>query len=136
MNKQNLALAICLKYHEGTYRKNSDRVPAAIHPIRVANSLVGDEEKQVAYLHDIIEDTEVSFSDLLGWGFSPEVVDAIVCLTHVDGMSYEEYILNVSRNPLARKVKIHDIQDNYSDAPTTQKILHYSQALQILIDAK
>jgi hypothetical protein len=45
-------------------------------------------------------------------GFAEEVLAAIDCLTKHEGESYDEFILRASSNPLARKVKLADLEDN------------------------
>lgn len=61
------AEAFATKAHEGQFRK-SDGAPMVTHPIRVANMLrsAGFPEEVViaGYLHDTVEDTEVTFEDI------------------------------------------------------------------------
>ena len=61
------AEAFATKAHEGQYRK-SDGKPMVTHPIRVANLLrsAGFPEEVViaGYLHDTVEDTDVTFEDI------------------------------------------------------------------------
>lgn len=84
------------------------------HLDRVAKRMNTDEEKTVAYLHDILEDydhTGVTEDDLRKF-FPKETVDAVVALTRRPKDDYFDYILRLKGNPLARAVKIADLIDN------------------------
>ena len=50
-----------------------------------------DIEKAVAYLHDVLEDTNVTVDELRNM-FSNEIVDGVITLTHRKDESYFEYI--------------------------------------------
>jgi (p)ppGpp synthase/HD superfamily hydrolase len=67
----------------------------------------------VALLHDIIEDTDVTTLDLLNEGFDNEIVDAVDAITRREGEQYYmDFIERVSKNDIARLVKICDLEDN------------------------
>lgn len=66
----------------------------------------------VAVLHDVVEDSSTTFDDIKALGFSEVVVEAIASLTKRSGEHYEDFVLRVSNNELARKVKIEDVKDN------------------------
>lgn len=61
-----------------------------------------DIEKAVAYLHDVLEDTNVTVDELRNM-FSNEIVDGVITLTHRKDESYFEYISRVSTSKLAKK---------------------------------
>jgi (p)ppGpp synthase/HD superfamily hydrolase len=63
-------------------------------------------------LHDVIEDTEYTLEDLRKAGYSQKILRSLDYLTKRDGEEYDQFIKRVKRNPLARKVKIADIEDN------------------------
>ncbi len=86
--------------------------PYVLHPLAVMLTMDTDEERRVALLHDVVEDCGVTPDDLLGLGYPPAEVDAIVALTRRDGESYEAFIERLLPNPLARKVKLADIEHN------------------------
>jgi (p)ppGpp synthase/HD superfamily hydrolase len=69
-------------------------------------------EKIVAVLHDIIEDTDVTFYDLKNIGFSNEGLSALDCLTRKKDEDYVEYINRIKTNPIAIKVKLADLEHN------------------------
>lgn len=74
---------------------------------------LSDKEKIVGLLHDLIEDNPPLTVDYLkGLGFQEDIVAAIGSLTRLEGENYNDYIERVSKNPLARKVKINDLKDN------------------------
>jgi len=104
------ALEIAVESHKN--QKQKDGSPYAFHPIRLALSLETEEQKIVALLHDVVEDTDWTFDDLMGEGFSESVMEALRLLTHTDGSPYEGYIERLASNPLARAVKKADLADN------------------------
>lgn len=104
------ALQIAIKAHAGQVDKVG--VPYVFHPIRVSCKCVTDEEKIVALLHDVIEDTGVTIDYLLSKGFSRKIVDAILSVTRNDGESYEDFIRRCGLNSIGKEVKLHDLEDN------------------------
>ena len=70
------------------------------------------EEKTVAMMHDLLEDTDITAEDLRKEGFSDEVVAAVVCLTKIEGEDYADYIERICQNKLAARVKLADLKDN------------------------
>ena len=64
-----------------------------------------------ALLHDVVEDTEITFEDLTG-EFPEEVVEALRYLTRDKSMNYFDYIRNIRKNPIAKKVKQADLLHN------------------------
>lgn len=65
-----------------------------------------------AVLHDVVEDTEWTLERLREAGFPQMVLEAVDCLTHREGESYEGFVERVRTNPIARQVKIADLEDN------------------------
>ena len=82
------------------------------HPEKVASFVKTDEEKAVAYLHDVIEDTELTLEDLNEYGFSKEVIEAVDIITKKRGEDYQSYLNSVKNNKLARAVKLADLRHN------------------------
>lgn len=95
-------------------------VPYIYHPIHLAEQMDTETECIVALLHDVVEDTEVTFQELEK-DFSKEVIESIRLLTHGDDVNYMEYIKELSQNPIAKKVKIADLLHN-SDETRLEKI--------------
>ena len=105
------AIEIAVQAHKGASDKGGS--PYILHPLAVMHSLDTDDEKIVAVLHDVVEDTEWTFEKLLGEGFSVTVVDALRSVTKQgDGEDYFDFIQRAKKNPLGRSVKIADIRHN------------------------
>ena len=106
---QELALQIAQKAHAGQVDKaGKDYI---LHPMTVASYMDTDVEKTIAYLHDVLEDTDVTV-DALRKIFPNEIVDTLITLTHRKDESYFEYIQRVSKSKLAKKVKVADLLHN------------------------
>lgn len=86
--------------------------PYIDHATRVMDKMDTEEEKIVAVLHDVLEDTEMSIQDLCEYGFSREVLEAVGILTKRSDMTYFDYIDDIHCSELASKVKIAEIEDN------------------------
>ncbi|WP_405725219.1 GTP pyrophosphokinase [Anaerotignum sp.] len=104
------AAKLAEKAHQGQVDKGGQ--PYILHPGRVMEQCETETEKIVALLHDVMEDTPYTLEDLRQEGFSEEVLEALLCLTHRKGESYTAYIGRVCENPLAARVKYADLQDN------------------------
>ena len=91
------------------------------HPEKVASFVKTDEEKAVAYLHDVIEDTELTLEDLNKYDFSKEVLEAVDIITKKRGEDYQSYLHSVKKNKLARAVKLADLRHN-SDLTRLTKV--------------
>ena len=104
------AISLAAKAH----RHWKDKAGAAyiLHPLRVMLRMKTNDERIVALLHDVVEDTEYTLEDLRKAGYSQKILRSLDFLTKRDGEKYEEFIKRVKHNPLARKVKIADIEDN------------------------
>ena len=110
------ALGIATDAHVGQVDKAG--LPYILHPISVMQSVDTIDEKIVAILHDVVEDSQYTLADLLGKGISVEVVDAIALLTHDEGVPYADYVQQIkdSKNALAIRVKRADLAHNLSPA--------------------
>ncbi len=71
-----------------------------------------DAERMAAVLHDVVEDTPWTLDALRARGFAEDVVDAVDHLTRRDGESYDEFAERAGRHPVARRVKVADLEDN------------------------
>ena len=98
------------KSHEG--QRDKSGMPYILHPLRVMLKMSTETEMIVAVLHDVVEDSSLNLDDLASVGFSEEILQAIDCLTWRKDESYDEFIERAQANPLSRKVKIADIEDN------------------------
>lgn len=104
------ALELAIQKHKN--QKDKSGKPYILHPLHVMETVKSDDAKIVAVLHDIIEDTDVTEEDLLNAGLSKHIVDAIVILTRSRDEDYMDYVKNLSSNPLAKEVKLADLQHN------------------------
>ena len=86
--------------------------PYILHPLRVMSRFNSEAERIVAVLHDVVEDTDWTLERLSQEGFSAEVVQAVDCVTRREGESYDDFVKRSAANPLARRVKIADLEDN------------------------
>ncbi|WP_462349348.1 GTP pyrophosphokinase [Holdemanella biformis] len=106
---QELALQVAQKAHAGQVDK-----AGRLYPVSYMDT---DIEKAVAYLHDVLEDTNVTVDELRNM-FSNEIVDGVITLTHRKDESYFEYISRVSTSKLAKKVKAADLYITRIKEPT------------------
>ncbi|MBF0192658.1 MAG: GTP pyrophosphokinase [Magnetococcales bacterium] len=104
------AIALASQAHLG--QKDKSGCPYILHPLRIMMRLEQDEERMVAVLHDVVEDTGITFARLQEMGFSETVLEALDHLTHRPDESYEAYIERIAPHPLARRVKLLDLEDN------------------------
>ena len=102
------ALLVAIKAHKG--QKDKGGKPYILHPIRVALNVKGKDEKIVALLHDVIEDTSYTIEDLEF--LTEEQRKALLLLTHDDNIPYMEYIEAVKKNEIASRVKLADLEQN------------------------
>jgi (p)ppGpp synthase/HD superfamily hydrolase len=104
------ALQIAARAHEG--QKDKEGLPYILHPLRVMAGVTGVEAQIVAVLHDVLEDTPVTADDLRQAGFHEDIVTSVLCVTHRRDESYADYVVRCKANPVARSVKLADLQDN------------------------
>lgn len=131
------AIQIATAAHAGQTDKGGN--PYISHPMRLMENVESVEQKTVAVLHDVVEDTEVSFSDLEKEGIPQICIDALKLLTHDKDVPYMDYVKSISSNEIATAVKIADLKDN-SDLSRLKNITEkdiarvekYSKALSIL----
>jgi (p)ppGpp synthase/HD superfamily hydrolase len=105
------AIEIAHEAHVGQYDKaGKDYI---LHPLRVMERGRTEEEKIVGVLHDVVEDSEWTFEMLEAEGFTPEVIEALRCVTKLsEDEDYDHFINRVLTNPLAMRVKLLDLEDN------------------------
>lgn len=105
------AIRIALDAHAGVVDKAGQ--PYVLHPLTLMLQMGTEEERITAVLHDVVEDSGVTLDDLARAGFSPRVLEALELLTHdKDGTLYLDYVAAVASHPLARAVKLADLQHN------------------------
>ena len=104
------AIALAADAHRGQRDKSGQ--PYILHPIRVMLRCQTDEQRIAAVLHDVVEDTGRTFDDLRQLGYPEEIIAALDCLTKREGEPYEAFVERAASDPIARVVKIADIEDN------------------------
>jgi hypothetical protein len=104
------AIAIAAQAHEGQTDRGG--APYILHPLRLMMSLATAEERIVAVLHDVVEDSELTFEDLQNEGFAPEVLEALKAVTKMEAEDYGDFVLRAAANPIGRRVKLADLRDN------------------------
>ena len=108
-NPVEMARALASYAHAG--QKDRAGNPFIEHPITVAQRVNTPEEKTVAYLHDVVEDTFVTLGTIRNL-FGNQIGDAVDAMTHRADESYEQYIVRLGSNPIARIVKLADLSHN------------------------
>ena len=108
----NKAIDLAYSAHQG--QKDKAGRPYFTHPFTVAMKMDTEAEICTALLHDVVEDSRITV-EYLRENFTPEISEAVDILTHRDGESYDDYILKIKANPLARKVKLADIDHNMDE---------------------
>lgn len=106
-----LAKQLAKEYHKGQVDKAGVDYFSG-HVMSVVNGVNTVEEKIVAYLHDTLEDTELSYLDLMVLEFSDKVINAVMFLTKDKKERYEDYLKRVKANELATTVKLSDLTNN------------------------
>jgi (p)ppGpp synthase/HD superfamily hydrolase len=103
-----IEIAVCA--HRGAVDKAGQ--PYVLHPLWLMLQFNDLDQMIVAVLHDTVEDSSLTLGKLKEEGFSHAVVEVVDALTKRDGEAYEEFIARLSPNPLARQVKIADLEHN------------------------
>ncbi len=104
------AMALAYEAHHGQTDKSG--VPYIFHPARVAACFTNEAVVCVAWLHDVLEDSDFTIDDLRLAGFGAVICDALLLLTHDKQVPYMDYIAAIERNPIAKAVKMADLRDN------------------------
>jgi len=105
-----LAIQIAEKAHEGQLDK-ADK-PYILHPLTVMAQMDDVQSKIVGVLHDAIEDSDLTITELSQRGFPELITEAIAAITKLDSELYDDYLLRVMGNAIALKVKIADVRHN------------------------
>lgn len=88
--------------------------PYVIHLLKVYSGVSEYIEKVCALLHDVVEDTDVTYDDLKSVGYPKEVIDILTILTKTKGEDYRKYIDRIiaSENIHAMNIKLSDLRHN------------------------
>jgi (p)ppGpp synthase/HD superfamily hydrolase len=131
------AICIAATAHEGQVDKAG--APYILHLLRVMLALSSEEERIVAVLHDLFEDTIWTADALRAEGFGERIIEAIDGVTRHEGEPYDQFIRRASTNVISRRVKLADLADNADlsrfDAPSDEdraRALKYERAMEFL----
>lgn len=105
----NKAMVIAYNAHHGQLDYNG--IPYIYHPIHLAEQMDDELSCCVALLHDTVEDTAVTLEDLEK-DFPIAVTEAVALMTHNPGTDYFDYVRAIKDNPIAKKVKLADLNHN------------------------
>ncbi|MBF8780941.1 GTP pyrophosphokinase [Pseudomonas fulva] len=127
------AIAVAARAHEGQYDKGGSSY--ILHPLRVMMRVSTQEERIVAVLHDVLEDTSITLADLARQGFPLKILAALLALSRRRDESYVDFVVRVGSDPLARVVKLADLADNsdlsripYPGPADMARLARYSEA--------
>lgn len=134
------AVMVAAEAHLGQVDKGG--APYIDHPLRVMSGARTSDERMTALLHDVVEDSPWTLEALRREGFPARVISALDHLTRRGGEDYAEFIERASRDPIARAVKLLDLQDNMDldriAEPTDRdraRVARYQKAIARLRDA-
>ena len=88
--------------------------PNSLHPLTVGSRGTTKDERITGYLHDLVEDTSVTWEDLEKHFVPKRIIEALKLLTHDKTKPYEKYIQGIidSGNELALITKARDLEHN------------------------
>ena len=131
------AILLAVEAHQGQRDKIGQ--PYILHPLRVMFRLTSETERIVGVLHDVIEDTKYTVDDLRRMGYPGEVLDALDGVTKREGEPYENFVLRSKTNPIAKNVKLADLEDNMDirrmagvTEKDMQRLIRYRKAWAVL----
>lgn len=110
------------------------------HIMDVVDRILNDKKSinahiVIGYLHDTVEDTSVSLSDLADLGFPDYVTEAVDAISRREGENYlGDYIPRVKENALAAHVKYHDLRSNTNTSTPESLARRNLEAMRILND--
>jgi len=105
------AIDIATEAHRDQVDKAGE--PYILHPMRVMEDMISDDEKIVAVLHDVVEKNPAwTLNRLAKEGFSKKVIEAVDAMTRRPHESYENFVLRAGSDPIGQTVKLADLRDN------------------------
>lgn len=132
-------LAMQISFDAHKEQKDKSGLPYVYHPFHLAEQMKDEIATCVALLHDVVEDTDMTFEKLLELGFTTEIIDALKLLTHDDSVPYMDYVKEIAKNPVAKAVKLADLAHNSDltrldivDEKTLKRAEKYKKAMELL----
>ena len=120
------AIKVAYEAHLGQLDYND--VPYIFHPYHLAEQMDDEISCTVALLHDVVEDTNLTFTDLEQI-FPAQVLEIVRLLTHDENIDYFDYIREIKKNPIATKVKLEDLKHNSDESRSIGSNLTQDQLL-------
>lgn len=137
------AMKLCFEAHKDQVDKAG--IPYIFHPTSLAERFEEGQEAEIcaALLHDVLEDTNYTVDNIRAAGMNEEVIEALLLLNHNPKVEYMDYVRHLSKNHIARHVKICDLQHN-SNLSRLEKVTEkdlkrvgkYKEALRILFEVE
>lgn len=131
------AIRLAVEAHHG--QRDRYGQPYILHPLRVMFRLQGETDRMVGVLHDVIEDTPRTMEDLRRIGYSEEILKALDSVTKRAGEPYDDFVLRSKANPIGRRVKLADLEDNMDrrrlpevTPEDSERLTRYRQAWTVL----
>ena len=132
------ALKLCFEAHKEQTDKTG--LPYVFHPFHLAEQMDDEISTVCALLHDVVEDTDITLSDLTDMGYPAEVTEVLALLTHAPEVPYMEYVAKIKTNDTAKKVKLADLRHNsdvtrldYVDEWAEKRNEKYRKAIELLL---
>lgn len=132
-------LAMQISFDAHKEQKDKSGLPYIFHPFHLAEQMTDEVTTCVALLHDVVEDTDMTFEKLLELGFTVEIVDALKLLTHDNSVPYMDYVKEIAKNSVAKAVKLADLAHNSDltrldvvDEKALKRAEKYKQAIELL----
>ena len=133
------AMIIAFNAHKEQLDKSG--IPYIFHPFHLAEQMDDEESVCVALLHDVVEDTDITFEDLKNEGFTDNILNALKLLTHDDNVEYMDYVKEIKKNDIAKKVKLADLKHNSDlsrldviDDYVLERVNKYKKAIAYLLE--
>ena len=133
------AMKISFEAHKNQVDKNG--IPYIYHPIHLAEQMEDENTICVALLHDVVEDTDITFEELQKIGFNDDIIVALKLMTHDENVPYMDYVREIKNNSIAAKVKLADLKHNSDltrldviDEKAKQRVQKYKKAIELLIN--
>lgn len=120
------AIKVAYEAHLGQLDYND--VPYIFHPYHLAEQMDDEISCTVALLHDVVEDTDLTFT-YLEQIFPAQVLEIVRLLTHDENIDYFDYIREIKKNPIATKVKLEDLKHNSDESRSIGSNLTQDQLL-------
>ena len=137
------AYVIAFQAHYGQVDKAGK--PYINHPLAVADKMTTEASTCAALLHDVLEDAlHDKYISKIEKSMPHDVVEAVKLLTRDKDVGYMDYIKKLADNPIAREVKIADLEHNMDlsrldgkpDKLKSVKIDRYKKAHKYLVSRR